>query len=51
LEEKEQEKGEMRFKKNNFLFEFFYISGLVIIQTASLLLQEHSKSILWSKFV
>ena len=47
-------------KKNNtkekcdfliFFLSIFLLSYLVIVDTASLLLQEHSKSILWRNFL
>ena len=41
----------MRFFENIFSLDFFKLSGLVIVHTASLLVQEHSKSILWRNFV
>ena len=34
-----------------FFLWIFFISGLVIVHTPSLLVQEHSKSILWRNFV
>ena len=34
-----------------FFLRIFELSGLVIVHTASLLAQEHSKSILWRNFV
>ena len=45
-EEKEEQKGEMQFFENDFSLNFFKLSGLVTVHTASLLTQEHSKSIL-----
>ena len=50
-EEKEQQKGEMQFFLKKIFSGFFKLSGLVIVHTASLLAQEHSKSILWRNFV
>ena len=47
----QQQKGEIRFFENIFSLDFFKLSGLVIVYTASLLVQEYSKSVLWRNFV
>ena len=48
-------KKNLKKEKCDFLKIFFLwifnLSGLVIVHTASLLAEEHSKSILWSNFV
>ena len=52
---KKKKKKNMKKEKCDFLKIFFLwiflTSGLVIVHTASLLVQEHSKSILWRNFV
>ena len=53
---KKKKKNNNKKEKCEFLKIFFLrillkLSGLVIIYTASLLVQEHSKSILWRNFV
>ena len=49
-DEEEQQKGEMRFFEKIFSLDF-ELSGLVVVHTASLLVQEHSKSIIRRNFV
>ena len=49
-EQQQQKEGGMRFFENIFLW-IFLISGLVIVHTASLLVQEHRKSNLWRNLV
>ena len=52
---KKKKKKNLKKEKCDFLKIFFLwifkLSGLVIVHTASLLAEEHSKSILWSNFV
>ena len=55
LKKKKKKKKKNKKEKCDFLKIFFLrifkLSGLVIVHTASLLVQEHSKSILWRNFV
>ena len=51
-EEEKEQKGEMGLFENIFSLNFFFkLSGLVIVYTASLLVQEHRKSVLWRNFM
>ena len=48
---KNNKKEKCDLLKMFLLWIFLKLSGLVIVHTASLLVQEHSKSILWRNFV